>query len=139
TEKWGVEPLTAEAIGKRDGWTPLESGAAPKGDAVVSNGKILAVARKQGTGRELYSLGSGAPVYRSRLLPAGAGTIEKIALPEIGRGAAAVELSWKNSAVRFRLPKGELFVESQALGGDAPLRIECAGRFVLLPDFFAGD
>src|SRR6185503_18922021 len=41
--------------------------------------------------------------------------------------------------VRFRLPKGELFVESQALSGDARLSIECGGRFVILPDFFADD
>ena len=134
-----VEPLAADAIAKKSGWKTLESGAAPQGDAVLSNGKILAVARKQGSGLELYSLRSGTPIYRSRLLPAGAGPIEKIALPEIGRGAAAMELGWKNGSVRFRLPKGELFVESQALSGDAPLRIECHGRFVILPDFFADD
>ena len=110
-----------------------------QGDAVITNGKILAVARKRGSGLELYSLRSGTALYRSRLLPTVGGSIEKIALPEIGRGAAVAELSWKGSTIRFRLPKGELFVESQALGGDAALRIECAGRFVLLPDFFADD
>ncbi|MBI3857917.1 MAG: hypothetical protein HY293_19740 [Planctomycetes bacterium] len=134
-----AEPLAPEAFERKSGWKPLETGAAPQGDAVISNGKILAVARKQGTGLELYSLLSGKPVYRSRLLVAPGGPLEKISASDIGRGAAALELSWKGAAVRFRLPKGELFVESQALTGEAPLRIECPGRFVVLPDFFADD
>src|SRR5690349_17242449 len=73
-----AQPLAAEALAARSGWKTLESGAAPQGDAVISNGKILAVARKQGTGLEIYSLRSGAPIYRSRLLPAGTGPIEQI-------------------------------------------------------------
>jgi hypothetical protein len=59
--------------------------------------------------------------------PTGAGALEKVVLAEVGRGGAVVELSWKNASVRFRIPKGELFVESQAITGDAPLRIDCPG------------
>jgi hypothetical protein len=132
-----VEP--AADLSQRSGWKALEAGASPQGDLVVTNGKILGVARKQGSGLEIYSLRSGKPIYRSRLAPPGAAPVEKMVLSEVGRGAAAVEISWKNTAVRFRIPKGELFVESQALAGDAPLRIDCAGRYVILPDFFADD
>jgi hypothetical protein len=132
------QPLAPEGIEPNSAWKSVEAGAALKGDLVVSNGRLMVVARKQGSGLELYSLRSGKPIYRSRLLlPSGA--IEKIQLAELGRGAAALEISWKGASARFRLPKGELFVESQSLGGDAPLRIECPGRFVVLPDFFADD
>jgi len=124
---------------QRGAWKALEGGASPQGDAVLTNGKILAVARKQGEGLEIYSLRSGTPIYRSRLSPTGAGALEKVVLAEVGRGGAVVELSWKNASVRFRIPKGELFVESQAITGDAPLRIDCSGRYVILPDFFADD
>src|SRR5262245_46718165 len=98
-----TEPLSADALGKRSAWKTLESGASPQGDVVLTNGKILAVARKQGTGLEIYSLRTGSAIYRSRLLPAGNGTLEKISLPEIGRGGASIELTWKNASVRFRL------------------------------------
>jgi hypothetical protein len=133
-----AQPLAPEGVEPNSAWKPAEAGAAIKGDLAVSNGRLLAVARKQGSGLELYSLRSGKPVYRSRLLLA-SGAMEKIQLTEIGRGAAALEVSWKGASARFRLPKGELFVESQLLTGDAPLRLECPGRFVVLPDFFADD
>src|SRR5262245_39193129 len=115
-----VEP--AGDLSKRSGWKALEGGASPQGDLVVTNGKIMGVARKQASGLELYSLRTGSPIYRSRLAPAGAGPMEKAVLAEVGRGGAAMEISWKGSTIRFRIPKGELFVESQALAGDAPLR-----------------
>jgi hypothetical protein len=132
-------PVGTEGLLQKKGWKTLESGASPQGDLVITNGKISAVARKQGTGLEIYSHRSGRPIQRTRLHPAGAGAVEKISLVEVGRGGATIELTWKNAAVRFRLPKGELFVESQSLNGDARLGIECAGRFVILPDFFADD
>jgi hypothetical protein len=133
-----AQPLAPEGVEPNSAWKPAEAGAPVKGDLVVSNGRLMAVARKQGSGLELYSLRSGKPIYRSRLLLASS-AMEKIQLTELGRGAAALEISWKGASARFRLPKGELFVESQLLSGDAPLRLECPGRFVVLPDFFADD
>jgi hypothetical protein len=130
-------PLTAERLERSSAGTPAQPGT-PSGDLVVSNGQILAVARKQGSGLEVYSLRSGKPVYRARL-QRGGGALEGITLAESGRGGAVVELAWKGASARFRIGKGEPFVESQSLTGDAPLRIDCAGRFVLLPDFFADD
>src|SRR5258706_5938841 len=119
-------------------WKRVEAGTSLQGDLVVSNGRLLAVARKWGSGLELYSLGSGKPLYRSRLQLA-SGALEKIELTELGRGAAALDLTWKNASARFRLSKSQPFVESQALSADASLRIDCPGRFVVLPDFFADD
>src|SRR6266853_1777297 len=51
----------------------------------------------------------------------------------------AVTISWKGSSAKFRLANRDQFVEAQAFSGDAPLRIDCPGRFVVLPDFFADD
>jgi hypothetical protein len=135
-----ADPLSADALGARAGWKAAVEGAAVQGDAVITNGRLVAVARKRGTGVELYSLGFGKPVFRGRLLAAGASAIEKISVSESGRAAAAIEVAWKGAgAARFRLKKGDLFIESQSIAGDAPLRVEVASRFALLPDFFADD
>ncbi len=131
-----AQPLTLESSNPNPAWKKAEG--APKGDLVVTNGRLLAVARKQGAGLELYTLRSGKPLYRSRLQLAST-PLDKIELTDVGRGGAVVELSWKGASARFRLAKGQPFVEAQALAGDAPLRIDCPGRFVLLPDFFADD
>src|SRR5579862_6454807 len=135
-------PLDAATLDQRPGWRKLEGSAKPgdfKGDAAVTNGRLLAVVRQKGSGVELYSLKSGKPIYRATLLPASGGAIDSIALPELGRGAAVLDIAWKGVEARFRLPRGETFVESEALNGDTALRIECPGRFVVLPDFFADD
>ena len=97
------------------------------------------VARKQGTGVELYSLDLGKPIFRTRLLLTPAAGLDRIALTENSRAALGLEVASKSSAVRFRLKKGDLFIETQALSGEQTLRVECASRFAVLPDFFADD
>src|SRR5262245_46579333 len=136
TGRPSAEPLSAEAIERRDGWKPCSD--ALEGDAVITNGKLLAVARQKGGGVELYSLGTGKPVFRTRLLLAPA--IERVAVVEKGRAAVALEVAWKGAgAARFRLKRGDPYVESVAVAGEAPLRVECPSRFAVLPDFFADD
>src|SRR5205823_3985000 len=103
-----------------------------QGDAVITNGSLLAVARKQGTGLDLYSLGTGTPVWRSRLLLSPAAPLERITLTENSRAGVALEVASKAGTARFRLKRGEHFVESQAVAGVATLRIECPGRFAVL-------
>jgi hypothetical protein len=142
TGKPAAEPLGPEAIEQKSGWQPVtssEPAPAFQGDAVIANGRLLAVARKQGTGVELYSLCSGKPIFRTRLLLVPAAGIDRLALTEIGRGAVSLEVASKAGAARFRLKKGEPFIEVQALAGGATLRVECPGRFAVLPDFFADD
>jgi hypothetical protein len=119
-------------------WKAVEVGAALEGDLVVSNGRLVAVARKRGTGLELYSYNGGHPVLRSTL-QVGAGPLERIDLSEFGRTLGVVTLAWKGSSAKFHLAARSQFVETQALSGDAPLRLETPGRFVVLPDFFADD
>src|SRR5262249_10804171 len=105
----------------------------------ITNGRVLAIARRQGTGIELYSLGLGKPIFRARLLLAPGEAMDRIALTENSRGAVAVELASKSGTARFRLKKGDLFVEAQTVSGATALRVECPSRFAVLPDFFADD
>src|SRR6516162_2208320 len=95
-----------EALAKHpDGWKRLDAAATPGGDLVVTNGRLMGVARRKGLGLELYSLGTGTPVYRFRLGVPGR-ALERASLTEIGRGGAALELAWSGASVRFRLGKG---------------------------------
>src|SRR5262249_43779485 len=126
---------------QKPGWKPLPGGetAALQGDPALTNGPLLAVARRQGRGVEVYSLGSGKPVLRTRLLLTPGADTERIAVAENGRGAVALDVASKAGTARFRLKKGVPFVEVQAVEGTATLRLECPGRFAVLPDFFADD
>ncbi len=142
TRAAAMEPLTAQAVAEKRGWQPISGGetaATFQGDLAITNGRLLAVARKHGTGLELYTLGLGAPVPRARVLLAPSATLERVALTEHGRAALGLDLASKAGTARFRLRKGDLFVEAQLLEGSAPLRVECPGRFAVLPDFFADD
>jgi hypothetical protein len=65
-----AETLRPEAIQDKAGWQPITTNAPGHvfdGDAVITNGRVLAVARKQGKGVDLYTLGSGKPVWRAHL------------------------------------------------------------------------
>src|SRR5262249_23233517 len=64
---------------------------------------------------------------------------EQVTLTENSRTAVGLEITSKAGSARFRLKRGELFVESQAVAEAATLRIECPSRFAVLPDFFADD
>jgi hypothetical protein len=142
TGKPSAEPLAPEALERKSGWQPVAGGEAAhafQGDAVIANGHLLAVARKGGTGLELYALGTGKPVFRARLLLAPGAALDRLALTENGRGAVALEAASGAGAARFRLKKGAHFVEVQEVAGEAPLRVECPSRFAVLPDFFADD
>ncbi len=135
------EPIAAAALRGAAGWRRIAPGVPVgfEGDAVVACGRVTAVARRGAGGLEIYAVGPAGPVLRARLLPAGeAGSIEKLALVENTRGAAGLEVGWRSAAVRFRLKRGDISVEAAA-SGKATLRIECPGRFVCLPDFFADD
>lgn len=142
TGKSSPTPLAAGMVAAKSGWKPIAGDETPTaflGDAAISNGRVLAVARKHGLGLELYALGLGKPVLWARLLMAPGAALERIELTQNGRAALGLQVSSKSGTVRFRLKKGDLFVEAQSLAGAAPLRVECPSRFAVLPDFFADD
>jgi hypothetical protein len=142
TGKSATETLAAATIDAKNGWKPIASDETAhvfQGDAVIANGRVLAVARKHAAGVELYSLGAGKPVFRARLLLTPGAVGNALALTENSRTTIGLELSSKSGAARFRLKKGELFIEVQAVSDAKTLRVECPSRFAVLPDFFADD
>jgi hypothetical protein len=142
TQQASLEPLAPETVEHKEGWKQITGGAPGTvfmGDVVIANGRLLAVARKHGTGVELYGLGSGKPILRACLLLAPGAALERIALSEQSRAAVGLEIESRSGAARFRLKRGDPFIEVQRAAGAAPLRLECPSRFVVLPDFFADD
>ena len=112
-----------------------ETPAAFKGDAVASNGRITLVVPRNGAAAELRS---GA-VVRAKLSLSGVAVLDRVSLVEHGKGAATLEIGGAGVRARFRIKKGDVTVEVQPGDGAEKLRVECPGRFVVLPDFFADD
>jgi hypothetical protein len=141
----------AGLTGNKD-WTALPTGKTAtsfQGDAVLSNGRIAAVLRKQEAALEVHAVKADGTVSRVRLgLLTAAGEpatrLERMALVENTKASMCLEASFKTAkgAVvtgRFRLKRGEVTVQVEPGTGAGKLRVECPGRFVVLPDFFADD
>jgi hypothetical protein len=139
-------------VAEKQGWTQIRTSAEAgpfKGDAVLTNGRVLAVVRQRGSAVEVYAQGNGDAVERVglRVIAAGgepAERLERLALVESNRGAACLEATYKTGkgtpvTARFRIKRGELFVQAEPGAGAGRLRVECPSRFVVLPDFFADD
>jgi len=131
TGKSSPAPLDLDA---RAGWAAVAEPAPFKGDAVLSNGRISAVFRRE----------SGAvEMGRVRFLLAGAVKLVRASLVENAKTAVTVEATWKTgkgeATARFRLKRGEVAVEVAPGAGATKLRVECPSRYVLLPDFFSDD
>ena len=122
-----ADPLAPEALAAKAGWTAIardQTVASFKGDAVVTNGRILAVARAQGQGLDVYSVTPEKTQLRARIALLGAGAaaparLDRAALTENGRGGASLEVAWKTSkgaelSAKFRLKRGDVSVETVA-------------------------
>ena len=109
TGSTSAEQLDVATIEQKQGWKPVASGDRATtftGDAVITNGRLLAVARQHGTGVEVYSLGLGKPIFRARLMLLPGAGIEHLSLAENSRNAVGVEVASKSGAARFRLRIG---------------------------------
>jgi hypothetical protein len=146
------EKLPAAALAGKNDWTAIAAGttaAAFTGDAVLSNGRIVAVLRRQDAAVEVHAVEPEGAVARLRLhLLSAAGEpavrLEQMALVENTKGSACLEASFRTAkgaevAGRFRIKRGDVSVLAEPGSGAAKLRVECPGRFVVLPDFFADD
>ncbi|MCY3023163.1 MAG: hypothetical protein NTW87_29655 [Planctomycetota bacterium] len=144
--------LAPAALTTKAGWTQVpvdQTNAAFKGDAVITNGRLWAVARKQAAAVEVYSAASGtiASCAQLRLLARGgdqAARLGRVALKENAKAAVTLEVACKTEkgadlAVTLRLKRGGIALETDPGPGADKLRLECAGQFVVLPDFFADD
>jgi hypothetical protein len=152
TRQTSPEPLSPAALAGKSGWKsiPAEKASATfKGDAIVANGRIALVARRQAAAIEIYGMETDMPVLRASLALVSADgepatRLEGAALLEHLRGGAALQAAfrtYKGAEVvgRFRLKRGDLAVEVTAGSGARRIRVQCPTRFVVLPDFFADD
>jgi hypothetical protein len=140
------------ALSGKNVWTALAAGTtsdAFRGDAILSNGRMVVLARKQQGALEVQGIGPNAVVTRVRLrllTAAGepAARLERIALTENTKTAATLEATFTTAkgteaSGKFRIKRGEVIVQVEPRAGASRLRVENESRFVVLPDFFADD
>jgi hypothetical protein len=151
TERPSAAALTPEALAGKNGWTalPTEKTASFKGDAILSNGRVLIVLRKQGAALEVYSARADGLVARLNLRALAAdgqpaAQVERLALIENTKATACLEASFKTAkgaevAAKFRIKRGDVAVQAEPGSGASRLRVECPSRLLVLPDFFADD
>ncbi len=152
TGQSSAKALEPEALARRDGWTVISTGKTAesfKGDAVLDNGRITAVLRRADSGVQVYAVKPGGAVARLRLclMTAGgepAARLEHMALVENSRSGACLDATFKTAtgvsvSGRFRIKRGDDSVQAEPATGAGKLRVECPGRFGILPDFFADD
>lgn len=133
-------------------WTAIPLGTnAPafQGDAVVTNGRIAVVARKQDAAVDVYAVKPDGLVARVRLrLVSASGEaatqLDRLSLVENTKASACLDATFKTAtgmevSGKFRLNRGEVTVQAEPGAGANKLRVESPGRFVVLPDFFADD
>jgi len=117
-------------------WTALSEPAPSfKGDAVITNGRLTVVVRRQSTSAEVYAGGA----LRVRLALNAGGPLERVALAESSKTGVCLEATYKGATAKFRLKRGEVSVETEPGAGAERLQIASPGRYVVLPDFFADD
>ncbi len=151
TGKPSADMLDPIALAGKNDWSAFAAGATGdlKGDAVLSNGRIVAVLRRQDGAVAVHAVRPDGAVYRLTLhLRTASGEpvdrIERIALIENGKGSACLEASCKTAkgtvvAAKFRIKRGDVAVQVEPGTGAGRLRVGCDSRFVVLPDFFADD
>ena len=142
--------LASDALSSRTGWTRLpadDTARSFRGDAVITNGPLAVVLRRNAPGAEVYANGSGGFVERTVLCPTSGdvqGKLASVSIAENAPTAVTVEATFKTPdgralAVRYGLEIGQLFVKTEAVNGASTLCVEAPCRFVILPDFFADD
>jgi hypothetical protein len=144
--------VSGSALAGKNEWIAIPSGKTVgsfKGDAVLDNGRIVVSLHRQDSAVEVYAVKPHGVVARLRLrVLTGAGEpathLERVALVQNTKGSACLEAFFKTAtgadvSAKFRVKRGEVAVQTEPGAGAAKLRVECPGRFVVLPDFFADD
>jgi len=131
TGKASPAPLNLES---RGGWAAVTDAAEIKGDAVLMNGRVTAVFRRESGAVEMGPL---------RLQLAGATKLIRAKVVEVGKASATVEATYKtpkgDATAKFKIKRGDVAIEVAPGAGAAKLRVECPSRYVVLPDFFSDD
>jgi hypothetical protein len=145
-------PLSPAALVGKNDWAVIpqdKTADSFQGDVVLSNGQIVAVLRQQEGTVDVHAFKPEGAVARLRLRLQTAGgepavRLERVALIENTKGGVCLDATYKTArgevvAGKFRIKRGDVFVQAEPGTGAGKLRVECPGRFVILPDFFADD
>jgi hypothetical protein len=134
---WDTGQASAESLVLEPAkWTSLaEPASSFKGDAVITNGLLTVVLRRKSSSAEVY----GGAMLRTRLTVNPGAVLDRVALVEHSKTGACLEATYGGVTVKFRLKRGEVFVETEPGAGAERLQIASPGRYVVLPDFFADD
>src|SRR5262249_34680978 len=104
TGQQSAEALPSAALTGKNDWTAIHVGNTAgcfKGDAVVSNGRFIAVLRERGSAVEVHGVKPVAALrFRLRLQTAAgepAARLERMALVEYTRGSACLEACFKTA------------------------------------------
>src|SRR5439155_27223458 len=103
TGKPSAEPIAPAALAAKQGWTALEKETpALKGDAVLTNGRIAVVVRRNAGVADLYAVTESDSVQRTKItLIAASGEpaakLDKLALVEVAKGALTLEIGGKTA------------------------------------------
>ncbi len=151
TRSASADRLSADNLTRRAGWNAIarrQKVSSFNGDAVMANGRIFAVLRKESSEIDLYSAAE-KPIWRTRLQLQGldgqwAKRLMRVALVEHTRSAVGLEAVYQTAGgeeitARFRLKRGGVALEIAPTAGAELLRVDSPGRYVVLPDFFADD
>jgi hypothetical protein len=152
TRRPSTEALAPASLAGTNDWTVIPPGKTAdhfQGDAVLSNGRIIAVLRKHDSAVIVHALKPDGAVARFGLRlhttrDEPAQRLERVTLLANNRTSACVEATFRTAngtevTGRFRVQRGDVAVRVEPGTGAGKLRVECPGRFVVLPDFFADD
>ena len=140
--------LSADALAKRAGWTPVPQGSikhAFKGDAVFLNDKIAVALRPKAGGAEVYGQGPAGAKLRAILAPAASvAGLSSVRITKNEPGEVAVDVTFeapggKPVTLGYAIKIGQVFVQTSPRTGAAALQVQAPCRFAVLPDFFADD
>jgi len=118
-----------------------------QGDAVLRNRRIAVVLRKDSPGAEAYSHSPQGWSRQAVLVPCGTQPTEKLSgvktLANDG-DTVAVEAAFqgpggKTLGLACELRSERVFLTTEPRGETSRLRVEAAGRFGVIPDFYADD
>ncbi len=147
-------PLSSAALAAKEGFSLVPQGEAKAigGDAVLSNGSLTAVIRKQSASIDVYSTSGESPVARGTLTlfddhgdGMAATKLLSAVIDDNSKGSVCVEATYSTAAgggpvsAKFRLKKNAVLLEVEPGPNAKKLRIDCASQFAVLPDFFADD
>jgi hypothetical protein len=142
--------VACQTLEDRLGWQRVPQGKIDyrfQGDAVAANGHVAVVLRNGASGAEVYSRSAAGWHRRAVVVPFAAektGTLASVTIVANDSEEAALEAAFqpvdgKTAGLVCRITPEGSFVTTQPQSQTARLALQSAGRFGVIPDFYADD